>query len=669
MVSGVDKLSMLRVSTAGSVDDGKSTLIGRLLYDSKNLCEDHVAAITKASEKIEGGALSLALVTDGLRAEREQGITIDVAYRYFSTPRRRFILADTPGHEQYTRNMATGASNADVAIVLMDATKGVLTQTRRHAFISSLLGVPRLVVAVNKMDLVGYSQEVFEKIREQFLEFSKRLNFRDIYFIPVSALAGDNIVVPSGAMPWFRGTLLEYLENVYVGADKNHVDFRFPVQYVIRTSGTYRGYAGQIGSGSIKVGEPVVVLPSLRQTRVRSIDKFPEMNLPDAVAPQSVVITLEDEIDISRGDMIVRAGNVPQLLKQVDAMLVWFSEQPLQATRQYILQCGSRPTKVLVSDTRYLIDVTTLSRSAGRPLNLNEIGRCTITSAQPLIVDSYRQNRGTGSFVLIDPETNHTVAAGMYIDSVGAEARRGAPLAAANRNLHTEVSQISAMERHERSGVTPSTVWFTGLPASGKSTVARAFERMLFDAGISVFHLDGDNLRHGLNKDLGFSPEDRRENLRRAAHVAALLNGAGVTALCAFVSPFADDRAMVREIVGADRFVEVHVSTPRDVCAARDPHGLYAKAQRGELKGLTGVDSPYEVPVAPDLVLSCEGGNIAESLSALQQVLISRGLLSAELPRRMRPSGLASQIQVESTESAATWSTDQLETEELRVRE
>lgn len=600
--------SLLRFSTAGSVDDGKSTLVGRLLYDSKSLFDDHVEAIEKASRKSgDGGPMSLALVTDGLRAEREQGITIDVAYRYFATPRRRFILADTPGHEQYTRNMATGASTADLAIILVDAKKGVIVQTKRHSFISSLLGVPRLLVAVNKMDLVDYSQEVFERIRREYLDFASKLSVRDIRFIPVSALQGDNVVERSARMEWYHGeTLLEYLENVYISGDRNQVDFRFPVQLVLRKDGTYRGYAGQIASGGIRVGEEVIVLPAMRRSRVRAIEAFPNLMLEQVTAPASTVLTLEDEIDISRGDMIVRVNNVPHIQSQIECMLVWMSEEAMDPRRQYLLMHTTRSCKAQVQQLRYRIDVNSLSRQSAEPLQLNEIGRAALSLSKPIFPDSYQRNRSTGNFILIDPETFHTVAAGIVIDALPEELSVPQPTP---HNLHKERSSIAANERESRAGHRACTVWCTGLPSSGKSTIARELEHRLFQEGVAVYHLDGDNLRMGLNSDLGFSARDRSENLRRAAHVARLFNDAGVSVVCAFVSPFAKDRNSARDIIGSERFIEVYVATPLEVCESRDPHGLYARARAGEIKDLTGVGAPYEPPQTPDVVVSTAESN------------------------------------------------------------
>jgi bifunctional enzyme CysN/CysC len=619
-----EERGLLRFSTAGSVDDGKSTLVGRLLHDSKNLLDDQAEALKKASEKHAGkGAFSLALVTDGLRAEREQGITIDVAYRYFATQKRRFILADSPGHEQYTRNMATGASTADLTIVLVDASKGVLIQTKRHAFISSLLGVPRIIVAINKMDLVNYSQEVFENIKRDFLEFSTKLTIKDIRFIPVAAMLGDNIVEPSTNMPWYHGEpLLEYLENVYIGGDRNRVDFRFPVQLVIRGQDTYRGYAGQIASGSIRVGEPVVVLPSMRQSTVKSIDVYQQSDTESASTPQSVSITLADEIDVSRGDMIVRAGNIPRIQSKLEAIIVWMGETALNLSTQYVVMHTSRTTKAYVNAVRYRIDVNTLSRLPSAPLQMNEIGRLSLTTSQPLFYDTYDRNRNCGSFILIDPATHLTVAGGMLIDPQPEETDSASSSAGAqSTNLHLESGNVTREQREIKTGQRAMTIWCTGLSGSGKSTIAREVEKRLFDNNVPVYRLDGDNLRSGLNSDLRFGNRDRSENIRRAAHVARLMNEAGVTVLCSFISPFEKDRQLARTIVGEQNFLEVYLSTPLATCEERDPHGLYRKAREGEIKDFTGIDSPYEAPITPDLSIRTDRQTIEEAVALVEETL------------------------------------------------
>jgi bifunctional enzyme CysN/CysC len=626
-----ERTTMLRFSTAGSVDDGKSTLIGRLLSDSKNVYDDHIAALEKKAKNKGDEHIDLSLLTDGLKAEQEQGITIDVAYRYFSTPKRRFILADTPGHEQYTRNMATGASTADLTIILMDARKGVLTQTKRHSFIASLLGVPRLLVCVNKMDLVGFKQEVFDEICAEYSIFASKLGIKEIKFIPVSALKGDCIVNPSQNMPWYSGeTVMEHLENVYIGADRNQVDFRFPVQYVIRPDQNYRGYAGQISSGSISVGEEIIALPSLRRSKVKSIDYMDvhpgKRSLYSAASPLSVSITLEDEIDISRGDMIARSHNVPQARREFEAMLVWMSERPMDPARSYIIMHTSRQTKSFVTAVNYRVNVNSLHREEGKALELNEIGRVSITTKMPLFIDPYERNRSTGNFILVDEESFQTVAGGMIIDRQPREVAgvgsqdvflRG-PRSA---EIHREDGSITRGARESRFGHRAVTVWCTGLSGSGKSTVAKALEERMFNDGRPVYRLDGDNLRFGINRDLGFSKEERRENIRRAAEVAKLFNDAGVSVICSLISPMREDRQRAREIVGSESFVEVYMSAPISECERRDPHGLYRKARAGELSEFTGVSAPYEAPDQADLELDTSKLSIEESIELLLRKL------------------------------------------------
>lgn len=606
-----ERSTLLRFSTAGSVDDGKSTLIGRLLHDSKNVYDDHIAALEKKAEKKGEEEIDFSLFTDGLKAEQEQGITIDVAYRYFSTPKRRFILADTPGHEQYTRNMATGASTADLTIILMDARKGVLTQTKRHSFIASLLGVPRLLVAVNKMDLMDYSEKVFDSVREEYSSFASRLGIKDIRFIPVSALRGDNIVNGSSKMPWYNGeTIMEYLENVYVAGDYNQIDFRFPIQYVIRPDQNYRGYAGQIRSGSIRVGEEVLVLPSQRRSKVKSIDYLhsdpAKRTLKEAGAPQSVTISLEDEIDISRGDMLVRPDNAPQVKQEIQGMLVWMSETPMNPSKSYILMHTSRETKCFVDSIKYRIDVNTLSREEGRPLSLNEIGRVTITTKTPIFFDPYNKNRATGNFILVDDETFLTVAGGMIIDRQPQELfhephHSTKSDVVRSKEIHKEDGSITRANRESAFGFKAVTIWCTGLSGSGKSTVAKALEDKFFAEKRPVYRLDGDNLRFGLNRNLGFSKEDRRENIRRAAEVAKLFNDAGISVICSLISPMREDRQRARETIGTESFIELYLSTPLAECEKRDPHGLYKKARTGEIKEFTGVSAPYEAPENPEI--------------------------------------------------------------------
>jgi bifunctional enzyme CysN/CysC len=592
-------IELLRLATAGSVDDGKSTLIGRLLLDTKQLFEDQMDAVERASRERGDAYTDLALVTDGLRAEREQGITIDVAYRYFATPRRKFIVADTPGHIHYTRNMVTGASTANLALILVDASKGVLEQSRRHAFIATLLRIPHLVVCVNKMDLVGYDESVYDRITADFSEFAKRLEVADLTFIPISALHGDNVVEHGGNMPWYEGTpLLYHLEHVHIASDRNLTDARLPVQWVIRAGEqAYRGYAGQIASGVFRPGDEVVVLPSGRQTQIAAVDG-PEGELDEAAAPLSVAVRLEDELDVSRGDMICRPHNQPIATQRFDAVLCWLSETPLKPTGRYAIRHTTREARAYVEDLHYRIDVNTLHRAEANGLDLNEIGRVTIRTSQPLFVDEYRRNRATGGFVLIDEATNNTVAAGMVM---GQEAQA---FTSAQRMVSWHTGRVTREERMRAVGQ-GATVWLTGLSGSGKSTISVLLEEALMRAGRAAYLLDGDNLRHGLNADLGFAPIDRNENVRRAAEVARLFADAGLVAVVSLISPYAADREHARRIHEESGlpFVEVFVDTPLEECERRDPKGLYAKARRGEIKGFTGIDSPYEPPENPDLVV------------------------------------------------------------------
>lgn len=596
---------LLRLSTVGSVDDGKSTLIGRLLYDSKGILADQMAALESSSRARGEEEVNLALLTDGLRAEREQGITIDVAYRYFATPRRRFIIADTPGHVQYTRNMVTGASTADLALILVDARLGVLEQSRRHALIASLLGVPHFVVCVNKMDLVGWSEERFEEISEDFRRFAMKLEIHDLVFVPVSALHGDNIVHRSPNMPWWEGTpLLHYLEHVHIASDRNLIDARLPVQYVIRPrdSGNpelhdYRGYAGTIAGGTFKPGDEVVVLPSGLSSRIAEVRGPGGVILEEAFPPQAVTVLLEDDLDVSRGDMICRPHNRPRVGQDIDAMVCWFSESTTLTTgKRYVLRTTTRAVPARVESVDYQLDVNTLHRNHEiGELALNGIGRIRIRAQMPIMFDEYRRNRATGSFILVDPATNATVGAGMIL---GADER------VARVVWHPP---LVAREDRPTRGLT---LWFTGLPGSGKSTVAAEVERRLIAAGRPAYLLDGDNLRHGLNADLGFNAEDRDENVRRVTEVARLFADAGVVALVSLVSPYREARHKARQVheQAGLRFIEVFMDTPLEVCEARDPKGMYARARAGELSGFTGVDSVYEAPEAPEVVLDPADG-------------------------------------------------------------
>jgi bifunctional enzyme CysN/CysC len=591
---------LLRFVTAGSVDDGKSTLIGRLLHDAGAVYEDHLQALRKKAG-LEGKTVDLSLLTDGLKAEREQGITIDVAYRYFETPKRRFIVADTPGHEQYTRNMATGASTADLAVILIDATLGVLTQSRRHGFIASLLGVPRAVLAVNKMDLVGFDEAAFDAIRAEYEQFAQRLGFTELRCIPMSAVDGDNVVKRSARMPWYDGpALLSYLEDVYVAGQANLIDFRFPIQRVVRPDATFRGYSGTVASGVARPGEEVVVLPSGRRTRIERIVSLTG-DLPYCHPPQAVTLTLADDVDASRGDMLAHPGNVPSAMRSLEAMMVWMAAEPLAPGREYLVKHTTRTVKASCAAIAYRVDPQGLRQVRAERLELNDIGRVTFTAFSPLYVDEYRHNRSTGSFIVIDPATSDTVGAGMIIARHAAHAR--AEATPVSGSIAPEVGHVTPAQREALLGQRAVTVWLTGLSGSGKSTLAKALERRLMELGRPCYVLDGDNLRAGLNRDLGFSPEDRTENIRRAAEVARLMNDAGLVVVTAFISPYAEDRERARAIVGAERFLEVHLAADLATCERRDPKGLYRKARSGALPEFTGVSAPYEAPQSPDMSL------------------------------------------------------------------
>ncbi|WP_301146430.1 adenylyl-sulfate kinase [Mycobacterium simiae] len=591
--------TLLRIATAGSVDDGKSTLIGRLLYDSKAVMEDQWAAVEKTSKERGHDYTDLALVTDGLRAEREQGITIDVAYRYFATPRRKFIIADTPGHIQYTRNMVTGASTAQLVIVLVDARQGLLEQSRRHAFLSSLLGIQHIVLAVNKMDLIDWDRSKFEAIKDEFHSFAARLDVQDVATIPLSALHGDNVVTKSDRAPWYEGpSLLSHLEEVYIAGDRNLVDVRFPVQYVIRPQThehhDHRSYAGTVASGVMRPGDEVVVLPVGKTSKITAIEG-PNGVIDEAFPPMAVSISLADDIDISRGDMIARTNNQPRVTQEFDATVCWMADAAsLEPGRDYVIKHTTRTTRARVTALDYRLDVNTLHRDkTATALKLNELGRISLRTQVPLLLDEYTRNASTGSFILIDPNTNGTVAAGMVLRDV--KAQKASP------NTVRHQSLVTAADRASRG----RTVWLTGLSGAGKSSVAMLVEQKLLEKGVPAYVLDGDNLRHGLNADLGFSMADRAENLRRLAHVAMLLADSGQTVLVPAISPLAEHREMARK-VHADagfEFFEVFCDTPLAECEARDPKGLYAKARAGELTHFTGVDSPYQRPKNPDLRL------------------------------------------------------------------
>ena len=615
--------SLLRFVTTGSVDDGKSTLIGRLLYETQAIFEDQYAAVERTSKRRGQHEADLALLLDGLSAEREQGITIDVAYRYFETPVRRFIIADSPGHVQYTRNTVTGASTADLAVILIDARNGVLTQSKRHGILVSLLGIPHLIVAINKMDLVEYAEDVYQQIVADYEAFSGKLEIHDMTFIPVSALKGDNVTTKSEHMPWYDGaTLLHSLETVHVAADRNLLDFRFPVQHVIRPHLDFRGYAGKIASGTISVGEEIVVLPSGNTSNVRSIVTY-DGELEEAFAPQSVVLTLEDELDVGRGDMIVRKHNLPQVGHRMEAILCWMDERAADNGTSYILKHTTQCVRATLPQILYRIDVNTLHRERVDTLTLNDIARVEIETASPLFFDSYRSNRSTGSFILIDPHTSNTVAAGMIrgpARTIGDLIEPGTEHPSQTKSPHTVWTgwNVPRAQRELRNGHQAAVLWFTGLSGSGKSTLAQAVEAKLFADGCQTMLLDGDTLRHGLCGDLGFSAEDRSENIRRVGETARLFFESGHIVLCAFISPFEKDRTFARSLISEGGFTEIYTKCSLDTCKMRDPKGLYAKAEAGEIQQFTGISSPYEAPRHPELVVETD----AQTVDALAESII-----------------------------------------------
>jgi bifunctional enzyme CysN/CysC len=628
--------SLLRFATTGSVDDGKSTLIGRLLFETGAIPEDQYEAAKKASLRRGQDDVDLSLLLDGLAAEREQFITIDVAYRHFSTAARKFIIADCPGHEQYTRNMISGASTADLAIILIDAEKGIVTQSRRHGFLVSLLGIPHLIVAVNKMDLVGYSRETFENIASEYSVFSQKMGIHDVVFIPLSALKGDNITSRSRNMPWYAGpTLLHSLEHVHVAGDRNLIDFRFPVQYVIRPNADFRGYSGRISSGSIRSGEQIVVLPSGRESTVRSVLSS-EKQVDEATAGQSVTLILNDELDISRGDMIVRKNNLPLAGEEFDATLCWLHDGPMDPAGKYLLKHTTRQVSVRISKPAYRIDVNTLHRVPAETLFQNEIGRVRICAARPLFYDPYRSNRNTGSFILIDPLAGSTVAAGMIrgpvrtVKQVMGEAERAS---AVQRTFLPEGSGglVSQEDREQRFGHKAAVVWLTGYSGAGKSTIGRILEKKLLDRKVHAALIDGDHVRQGLCADLGFSDEDRTENLRRAAEVSRLFFESGSIVISAFISPFARQREYARKLIPQGRFFEIYVRCDFDVCRERDPKGLYRKALAGEIHDFTGISSPYEPPENPELAADTRDVD-AETVAALIMELLEKQGIIAKIP-------------------------------------
>lgn len=616
---------LLRLTTAGSVDDGKSTLIGRLFLESQAILEDQLESIQRASQGRGDDQLDLALFTDGLKAEREQRITIDVAYRYFQTPRRKFIIADCPGHTQYTRNMVTGASTAEAVIILIDVRNGLVTQSRRHAFLASLLQIPHLIVVVNKMDLVDFSEQAYRDVASAFAAFASKLDVQNLAFIPVSALLGDNIVEPSANMPWYRGaTLLHHLETVNLGASRNLIDFRFPVQTVLRPHQDFRGFAGRIASGRIAVGDEVVVLPSGSASRVRGLSLY-DRDLQEAFAGDSLLMTLTDEVDVARGDMIVRSRNLPSKASQVDAILCWMSEAPLNSKQTYLLQHGTRTIQAQVSEVTYRIDVDTMHREKVPAFELNDIGRVQLSTAQALYFDSYQLNRETGSFILVDPTTHDTVAAGMLR---GASRQLPQATPTKTKNIVATSSLVGRVDREARQGHRAGVVWLTGLSGSGKSTIAKQAERRLFERGCQTMFLDGDNLRGGLCSDLGFREADRQENIRRAAEVARLGFETGHVVLCSFISPYQRERALARSLIEAGRFFEVYVHCPLEVCRERDVKGLYARAEAGEIPHFTGISAPYEAPARPDLLLDTSNLDIESCVDMVLTMLHEAGLFS-----------------------------------------
>jgi bifunctional enzyme CysN/CysC len=625
-----ERKELLRFLTCGSVDDGKSTLIGRLLYDSKMIYEDQLAAIRRDSavHGNAGGDFDPALLTDGLKAEREQGITIDVAYRYFSTARRKFIIADTPGHQQYTRNMATGASTCDLAIILIDARHGVVEQTKRHSFIASLLGIKHVLVAVNKMDLVDYREDVFEQIKSDYIDFATRMLSDDVHFIPISALRGDNVVDPSTHMPWYEGsTLMHLLENVHIASDRNLIDFRFPVQYVLRPDHRFRGFCGTMASGIARVGDEVMVLPSRKLSHIERIVTM-DGDLEEAFAPMSVALTLTDEIDVSRGDMIVHPGNVPRVDAKFEAMVVWMADEPLVPGKQYLLKHCNKVVTANVATLRYGVDVNTLRRQDVPILRLNEIGRCSVVCTQPICFDGYSQNRSSGAFIVIDRLSNNTVGAGMILDRVsGTNKATMWDDMPASEHLRSATGQVTTAERAARFGQKPATILLTGLTGSGKTAIGYALERRLFDEGRVATVIDGQNMRLGLNKDLDFSDEGRAENLRRTVEVARLLNQAGMLCICAFVAPNREWRQRARSFMGSENFLMIHLDAPLEVCRARDTEGMYAKADAGEIVNFPGVSAPYEPPSSPDLSLRTDQLSVDECVDRIMRLLAERGIV------------------------------------------
>ena len=627
---------LLRLLTCGSVDDGKSTLIGRLLYDCHMIYEDQLEKVAKDS-KVYGTTddeFDPALLTDGLKAEREQGITIDVAYRYFSTDKRKFIIADCPGHEQYTRNMATGASTCNLAVILIDARYGVITQTRRHSFICSLLGIKHVVVAVNKMDLVDWSEEKYEQIMRDYNEFVARLNFSDIHFIPMSALRGDNVVQQSANLPWYDGpTFLHHLESLNISTDRNLIDMRLPIQFVLRPNLDFRGFSGTLASGVVRVGDEVTSLPSRRASRIKAIYGA-DGEVDEAFSPMAITVTLEDEIDVSRGNMLVPVNNIPHIGNEFEAMVVWMHQDAARSGKRYLVKHSSSMIPGVLTDIRYKIDFDTMHRDrnvdevpeSSESLELNEIGRCHFTLHRSIAFDAYDRNRATGSFIIIDRISNVTVGAGMIVDRI--VSRPGHKRSPVSQNIVRSDSLVSAADRQAILGQKGATVWLTGLSASGKSTIANLLEKELIAQGQLCYILDGDNVRHGLNRDLGFSMEDRKENIRRIAEVAALMNDSGVIVITSFISPYRFDRQTARDVIGDESFIEVFVDTPIEVCEQRDPKGLYRKARSGEIQQFTGISDAYEAPQNAEITLPTEKLTPAKEANVIVSELRARGIIS-----------------------------------------
>ncbi|MFP6741335.1 MAG: sulfate adenylyltransferase subunit CysN [Alphaproteobacteria bacterium] len=609
---------LLRFITCGSVDDGKSTLIGRLLWDSKLIFEDQLAALESDSKRVgtQGDAIDFALLLDGLQAEREQGITIDVAYRFFTTDKRKFIVADTPGHEQYTRNMATGASNVDLAVILVDARKGVLTQTLRHSYIVSLMGIRKVVLAVNKMDLIDFDQNTFEAIKQEYQDFAADLGFEEIIAIPISALKGENLIAPGARSHWYLGpTLLSYLETVEIASGAEHQPFRMPVQWVNRPNLDFRGFSGTVACGVIRPGDDIVVPSSGQTSKIERIVTLGG-DLDRAGPGQAVTLTMEDEIDISRGDVISAATDRPDFADQFEAKLIWMHEEPLLPQRNYLIKIGTSTASARITDLKYKVNVNTLEHVAAKTLELNEVGICNFSLDRALTFDPYKDNRGTGNFILIDRFTNATVGAGM----VDFGLRRAT-------NIHWQALDVHKEARAEIKGQKPCVLWFTGLSGSGKSTIANLVEKRLHSVGCHTYILDGDNVRHGLNRDLGFTDADRVENIRRIAESARLFVDAGIIVLASFISPFASERRMARDMVEAGEFIEVFVDTSLEECERRDVKGLYVKARAGEIKNFTGFDSAYEAPEAAEIHLDGDNTSAKQAAEQIVAKLKERGIV------------------------------------------